>query len=49
MLRKATYLLLFFLSMLAIIASTTIGIGLIDTDDNNNNNKVFAQEQQQII
>jgi len=34
--------------MLAIIASITIGIGLIDPDDNkNNNNKVFAQDKQE--
>ena len=46
MIRKSIYLLLFFLSMLAITA-LTIGIGLIDTDDINNNNKVFAQDQQQ--
>ena len=44
MIRKATYLLLFSLSMLG-IALLTVGIGLIDTSDNNS--KVFAQPQKQ--
>jgi Protein of unknown function (DUF1264) len=44
MIRKATYLLLFSLSMLG-IALLTVGIGLIDTSDNNS--KVFAQDNPQ--
>ena len=44
MIRKATYLLLFSLSMLG-IALLTVGIGLIDTSDNNS--KVFAQGKPQ--